>query len=172
MKVSKSFEEYYKEYYPKVYGSILQRITNRETAEDLTMDVFVKCYEKFDEFDESKATFGTWVYVILKNRLKNYYRDRKQFDDIDECTEYVSGFEDEIIAAEYIKNLRDTLADALGTLNEIQRKVVILKYFKGESAPEIAQKTGLTAVNVRVILSRAIAKLKTYFEENNITWED
>ena len=172
MKAGKTFEEYYKEYYPKIFGFIFQRITNREKAEDLTMDVFARCYEKFDEFDESKASFKTWIYVAANNRLKNYYRDRKQFDNIDDCLEFTSGFEDEIIAAEYIKNLRDAMADALLSLNDIQRKVVILKYFQEKSAPEIARITGMTAVNVRVTLSRAIAKLKSFFEENNITWED
>lgn len=172
MKAGKMFEEYYADYYDKVFRFILNRIRNRETAEDLTMDVFTKCYKKFDEFDESKASFNTWIFILAKCRLINYYRDRKQFEEIDECMEFVSGFEDEIIAAQYIERLRDSLADALETLNDIQRKVVILKYFQEKSSPEIARITGMTAVNVRVTLSRAIAKLKSSFEENNITWED
>lgn len=172
MENSEAFAKYYQKYYPTVFKFIIKRISNREQAEDLTMDVFVTCCEKFDSFDETKASFGTWLYVIVNNKLKNFYRDRKQMDDIDECTEYVSGFEEDVIAAEYIKSIRNTLADALETLNETQRQIVILKFFKEKSAPEIARIMGMTPVNVRVNLSRGIAKLKSYFQERNITWEN
>lgn len=172
MKNRETFESYYQEYYSTVLKYIFKRINNFEQAEDLAMDVFAKCYDKFDEFDETKASFGTWLYVIVNNKLKNYYRDKKQFDEIDERMESISGFEDEIISAEYIKDMRNALADALETLNETQRRIVILKYFREKNASEIARIMGMTAVNVRVVLSRGISKIKEYFEKNNITWEN
>lgn len=163
-----TFEEYYSDYYPRVYRYILKRIQNPEQAEDMAMEVFAKCFDKFGEFDDTRASFGTWVYTITKNKLKNYYRDKKTFENIDDCTECISGFEDEIIAAEYVKEVRDHLADALESLNDVQRKVVILKYFKEKSAPEIAEIMGMSAVNVRVTLSRGIARMKEYFTKNGI----
>lgn len=172
IKSRQAFERYYQKYYPLVLKRIKNKISNIEQAEDLTMDVFAKCYEKFDEFDETKASFGTWLYVIVSNKLKNYYRSKKQFDEIDERMEAVSGFEEEIISAEYIKQMRNSLANALETLNETQRKIVILKYFQEKNTAEISRITGMTEVNVRVTLSRGIAKLKEYFEKNDITWED
>lgn len=175
MNDSKKFDEYFRKYYPIIFGTIMKQIRNREQAEDLTMNVFTKCYEKFDEFDERIATFGSWTYRMVKTEVYQYYRHRKVIGkdvDPDECTEFVMGFEDDIIAAEYIHNLRGALADALGELNETQRKIVILKYFKDKSAPEIARIMGMSAVNVRVTLSRAIAKLRSCLEEKNIKWED
>lgn len=163
-----TFEEYYTKYYPKVYAFVLKRIRNPEQSEDLTMEIFSKCCDKFGEFDASRASFGTWVYAVTKNRLKNYYRDKKEFEELDENIEYAGGFEDEIVAAEYINNMRGVLADALETLSDTQRRVIVLKYFKNMNSTETARLTGLSAVNVRVNLSRGIARLKEYFKDHDI----
>lgn len=165
------FEQNYKKYYSIVYKYILRRISDPHQAEELTMNAFETCYEKLESYDSGKASFSTWLYTIVNNKLKNYYRDRKIYTDIDDCREMISGFEEEILAAEYIKEMRNNLADALKSLNETQRNIIILKYFKEKSSVEISNILGITAVNVRVNLSRATAKLKEYFAERNIEWE-
>ena len=83
----------------------------------------------------------------------------------------VGSGEDDMLAAEEIKEMRDVLADGLLTLPEKKRQIVILKYFKNKKANEIAQIMGMTPVNVRVQLSRALEKLKQYFEARGSTWQ-
>lgn len=56
------------------------------------MDTFAVCFQKFDSFDPAKASFGTWLYAIANNKLKNYYRDHKIFDEIDETLSTQEGF--------------------------------------------------------------------------------
>lgn len=166
-----SFEEYFQKYYQKVFGYVFKKVANYSVAEDITMEVFLSCYKNFDSFDPQKASFQTWLYVIVNNKLKNYYRDKKEYDDIDECMEYVGSFEDDIIAAENLKNMRDTLAKALNTLSESQKSIIIMKYFKNMQALEIGEKLGLSSGNVRVQLSRALNKLRDYFKKQGIEWE-
>ena len=169
-----AFEKYYNQYYQVVYGHFMKKIQNPAEAEDLTMEIFLKCWEKFDTFDPEKASFGTWLFVIVNNRLKNYYRDKKDFDPIDDLEQRVSpqdSFEDGLLEVDYFISMRKYLAEALELLPEVQRTIVIARYYREKSANEIALETGLTAVNVRVHLSRAIAKIKKYFDENGIEWE-
>ena len=78
-----TFEEYYNKYYSQAYGYIYKKIADSFLAEDFAMEAFVACYQKFDEFDPEIASFQTWLYVIINNKLKNYYRDRKQTENID-----------------------------------------------------------------------------------------
>lgn len=167
-----TFEEYYERYYSQVYKYILKKILDVSLAEDLAMDAFVSCYQRFDDFDETKASFGTWIYVIVNNKLKNYYRDRKIAEELNESAELLVHFEDELIASEYLSAMRNELAGALNSLPEVQRSIVIHKYFDNKNANEIAQIVGLTPVNVRVQLSRALQKLKDYFTKKNIKWEN
>ena len=166
-----SFEEYYKKYYQQAFGYVCKKISDSYQAEDLTMDAFSACYQKFDDFDPEIASFQTWLYVVINNKLKNYYRDRKITENVDDFTDVLANSDDDMLAAEELKEMRDLLADGLMTLTEKQRTIVILKYFKGKKSAEIAEIMGLTAVNVRVQLSRALDKLKAYFEAHNSTWE-
>ena len=166
-----SFEEYYKNYYLQAYGYVFKKVSDRYLAEDLTMEAFSACYQKFEDFDPELASFQTWLYVIINNKLKNYYRDRKITEDIDDFTDVLANGDDDMLAAEELREMRDMLADALMTLGERQREIVILKYFKGKKSAEIAEMMGMTAVNVRVQLSRALDKLKAYFDAHNSSWE-
>lgn len=166
-----TFENYFNKFYPQIYKYILKKITNVQDAEDLTMACFAACWEKFDQFDPEKASFQTWLYVVVNNKLKNYYRDKKSFDDIDDVEESVDGFEDSVLAAEYLKYMRDNLADALKTLNDVQKAIIIYKYYENKNSSEIAFLVGLTPGNVRVQLTRATKKLREYFDNNNIKWD-
>jgi len=166
-----SFEEYYKSYYQQAYGYVFKKVSDSYLAEDLTMEAFAACYQKFDDFDPSLASFQTWLYVIINNKLKNYYRDRKITEDIDDFIDVLGSCDDDMLAAEELREMRDLLADGLLTLPEKQRQIVILKYFKGKKSAEIAEILCMTSVNVRVQLSRALDKLKAYFEAHGSQWE-
>ncbi len=167
-----SFEQYFNEYYSQVVKYIVKRISNLPDAEDLAMEVFTSCFRKFREFDSEKASFATWLYVIVNNKIKNYYRDHKSYDELDDEFTDTVNFEDEIIAAQHIDFLRKELEVALRELPEHQRKILILKYFKNKNSNEIAIIMGMSSVNVRVNISRAIEKLRKYFADRNIEWEN
>ncbi len=166
-----SFEHYFTAHYKRAYGFIQKKVNDPYLAEDLVMEAFLSCYQKFDQFDPQKASFQTWLYVVINNKLKNYYRDHKEHDDIDECMNFIDTFEDDLIAAESLRNMRNELANALESLSEPQKSIVIMKYFKNMQAKEIGEKLGLTYGNVRVHLTRALNKLRGYFESHGIEWE-
>ncbi len=166
-----SYEDYYKKYYASVLGYILKRIHDTSVAEDITMDVFLSGLEHFISFDPNRASFATWIYTIANNKIKNFYRDKKDNEDIDDHDICDESFENYMERAENIQSMRVHLANALNTLSEVQRKIVIYRYYYDYDSVIIAQKIQLTPVNVRVHLSRAIKKLKKYFEEKNIDWE-
>ena len=126
---------------------------------------------KFDAFDPQKASFGTWFYFVLNNKIKNYYRDHKNHEDIDQVIYATELFEDEVVAAVELSRIRNDLKIALDMLPNMQRRIIILKYFKNKDAAEISKITGLSHSNVRVQLMRALNKVKNYFETKGIEWE-
>ena len=167
----RAFQEYYEKYYDKVLGYILKKVINVQQAEDMTMDVFTVCWEKFDSFDPEKASFQTWLFVIVNNKLKNYYRDRKEYDELDESIGDPGKYQDEIVDAMQLTYLREKLADALEELSETHRRIIIYRYFQDMNSNEIADILGITPGNVRIQLKRAIDKIKDNFDKNNIRWE-
>lgn len=165
-----SFELVFKKHYPSVYRYIFKRVLNVQIAEDMAMDVFVVCLENIESFDPTRASFQTWLYTIINNKLKNYYRSKKDFSELDENLA-VEDFSDFIDSASTLTYLRNHLAKALEELSEPQRKIIIYRYFKGKNSNDIALILGMTPSNVRVQLKRGIDNLKKYFIKENVRWE-
>lgn len=165
------FEKYYLKYYPRVYGYILQEVQNKQVAEDLTMDTFFSCWDKFEAFDEEKAPFQTWLFVIVNNKLKNHYRNQKDIVELDDSVMCDTDEADDVLNAIQLQYLRDQLYIALQELNETHRAIVIYKYFENINANEIACRIGLSSGAVRVHLKRALDKIRDIFDKNNVRWE-
>lgn len=167
-----TFERYFSEYYQQVFRYLLKKVSSPQTAEDLAMDAFAACWRRFGGFDAQKASFATWLYVAVNNRLKNYYRDRKLWEELEETSGVLEDFEDSLVAAACLDGMREALAGALESLPPLQREIVVQRYFFEKNASEIAPLTGLTPGNVRVQLSRALKKMRDYFQTHNIRWEN
>ena len=153
-------EKIYSEFHRKVYGYILSKVGNSHDAEDIAADVFVKLYAKFDTFDESKASLSTWIYTLTRNTLTDFYRTRRVFEEIPESQDDGYSVEDEICNAQTL----ETLAQALETLDERERDIVILRYYSGKTLKDISEQMNISYSYVKVLQNKAFAKLRIFFE--------
>ena len=163
-----SFEKMYNEYYSKVLRHIVKKIGNFHDAEDVASEVFIYCYQHFDSYDQSKASLGTWLYLVSESRIKNYYRSRRQNVSIDTLEEKADdGFVGPEKVAEFEESRR-WLAEELKRLPELQRKIIVLRYFYDLKSQEIADEVGISNANVRTILSRTLDKLERNYKKSFI----
>ena len=153
-------EAIYRDYHGKVSGYIRSKINSPQDAEDITSDVFLKVYEKIDTFDESKSSLSTWIYTITRNTLTDYFRTRKVFAEIPETIEDDISVEDDIRNAEML----ETLADALETLEERERDIIILRFYSGKTLRKISSQMSISYAYVKVLQNNAFAKIKNFFE--------
>lgn len=162
------FEEFYQQYYQSTYGYVRKKINNAHDAEDLTCNAFLYCYDHYSEYDPQKASLATWLYLIVNSRIKNYYRDTKDMVDIEtfENTFHTEG--SEIDNALIMDEQRNILAKAINTLPERHQAIVVMKFFYNKNSNEIALELGMTPVNVRASLARALKKLEKYCVEHGI----
>lgn len=58
-------------YSDDVLHLVFSYVKNRTTAEDLTQEIFIKCYEKLGQFN-NKSSIKTWLYRIAINHCKDY----------------------------------------------------------------------------------------------------
>lgn len=149
----------YTDYKNKVYSYILSKINNVETAEDLTSDVFVKVFGKIDTFDETKASFSTWIYQIAKNKVIDFFRTQKQSSELPETLvdESVS-LEESVCNAETLS----LLSSALKKLDERERDIVVLHFYSGKTLKEIASGMGISYSYIKILLNKAYDKLRIY----------
>ena len=111
-----SFEMIYNKYYIPVYSFFRKRLSSKEICEDLTSEVFYSCLKSFDKYDPAKSTVATWIYVVANNKLKNYYRDRKDILTIDDTYAYDPLPDDtDMDGAIFLAQMREYLNAALRT---------------------------------------------------------
>lgn len=160
-----TYEDFYSAYYGSVLRYLSGKCAQKETAEDLASQVFLYCYQNYDRYDPEKASMASWVYMVANSRLKNYWRDRKAYVDLEEVKDFIPDERDTLDSAILLDELRDDMADALEKLPERQRIIVVLRYFKDMSAVDIGKMLNMSPVNVRVQLSRALDKLEKELTE-------
>jgi len=66
-----------KAYQNKVFGLAVNVVHNRETADDLAQEIFLKAYLSLPKFRQ-ESEFGTWLYQIAINHIRDYLRKHKR----------------------------------------------------------------------------------------------
>ncbi len=159
------FEDFYRENYRKVLMYLCKHGMRTDDAADMTHDIFVYCWNKWDSYDPSKSAPSTWLFMIVRCRFKNYLRSRRESVDIDELSGVLADENaTDMDRAMYLTQLREELAAALEKLPEVPRQIVILRYFKNLSWEETALRVGVSQGNARVILSRTLKKLEALLQ--------
>lgn len=132
---------------------------NSQDAEDLVQEVFLKLWTKRDalsNIENDEAYLTTFV--------TNLYRDqhrRKHLTIADSPAETLA-VADESNLAKSIEERDETeqVVRLIGQLPQQQRRVLTLHAVDNLSPKEIESQTGLTAVNIRSLLSRARKNIK------------
>ncbi len=152
------FGSFYDKHIDSVYRFVFFRVgQKREVAEDLTSDIFMSAFEAFERFDPSKGE-KAWIMTIARNKVINYWRDRKEQVDIDDVAFTLVG-EEGVEAAEKREEVA-TLKTAIRKLKAPERMLVEKKYLLGYPYKDIARELGKTAGSVRVETHRAMRKLR------------
>lgn len=162
------FETIYETYYNKIFSYVKKRISHLQDAQEITSDIFTNVYKGLASYNPNKSSLETWLFVITNNRLKNYYRDKKDEIIVDEVEQF---YIDRELSAEelmIVKEQREELLQCLMQLSVRERTIVIKKYYQGETSAQIADELDLTAGNVRIILKRSLAKLRGLMNDRNI----
>ena len=146
----------YEEYGGKVMGYLRARIRNTAEAEDLCSEIFEKVIRKAEDYDQSKAAVGTWIFTITRNTLIDHYRKTKPTEELDENLADAEELDEGLLNQETLSEL----AAALRTLPEQLRDIVVLRYYDGKPLTEIAGIMNLSYGAVKLRHQNALLLLK------------
>jgi RNA polymerase sigma-70 factor (ECF subfamily) len=163
------FMGHYQENKDKVFNYLMYRLNfDRALAEDLFMDVVLKAYSHFGEFDPSKASFKTWIFTLAHNHLVNYWRDRQKaeavsLDQLEEegVTVAITEMAEDVSAQIDGKNIRKVLS----LMADSEREVVTLRYLEDLEYAEISKITGKKEGAIRTSLSRSLNRFSTFYRK-------
>lgn len=149
--------------YPRLQRVALRMLGNVEDAEDMVQEVYMKLWGKREELPDVQ-NMEAYCVALTKNmcidRLRLAEVDRVDVDDVPLS----------LAAADDVASLlerQDTIEQVkliIETLPEKQQQVVTLRDIRDCTFEEIEEQTGLTAVNVRALLSRARKTIRERFK--------
>lgn len=134
-----------------MYRVALAILLNDEDAADAIQDTILTCWEKISTLRE-ECFFRTWMTRILIRKCCDLRDTRRQYTELDETAEP---------AAEDCYNLE--LKEALTSLDEKYRTVMILFYAEGYKTDEIAELLQIPKSTVQTRLQRGREKLADYY---------
>lgn len=149
-------EQIYLQYHDKVRAYVRGKIQDPHDVEDLVSAVFMKIVQKLDSYDPAKANLSTWVYTVTRNTVTDYFRTRRTFVALED---YMVDEQPE----ELTDDALDSLADALLSLKERERDLIVLHYYTGHTLKEAAEMMGMSYINAKVIHKKALESLRAFF---------
>ena len=153
----------YIDYRQKVARYIAGKVPNPQDAEDLVSCVFMKIFQKLDTFDESKASLSTWIFTITRNTVYDFYGTRKDFSELPEDIADDGKIDENLLNEEMLEQL----ADALESLDERSRDLIILHYYSGLTLKEIADRMQMSYPNAKVIHKKALRAMQAFLGDLN-----
>jgi RNA polymerase sigma factor (sigma-70 family) len=148
------------QYSDNIFRFALKHLKNEMSAEDIVQETFTKVWEKHEEIDAEKVKsylFTTAYHNIMDWFKKENRQDEKHYDGGDLTADEVMNFDVQTI-----------LHQAIDTLPEIQKSVVLLRDYEGYSYEEIAEICKISDSQVKVYIFRARKSLKAILKDSEL----
>ncbi|MDD2372175.1 MAG: sigma-70 family RNA polymerase sigma factor [Syntrophomonadaceae bacterium] len=164
-----TFTELYNDYFLQVHNYVHYRVVDFHAADDLVSQIFEKLFAKLQYYQPEKAVFSTWLFSIARNTITDYYRSqkRRQVVSLDISAELIDSEPDPIDVVIF-NETQQHLQKALASLSQRERDIIALKFWSGCSNKEIAGIIGISESNSRVILFRAMRRLRIILERQGL----
>jgi RNA polymerase sigma-70 factor, ECF subfamily len=143
----------YLRYKDNVYGYVLSIVRDAHDAEDVTQTVFIKLISVIHKYEPRQVPFTAWILRVAHNAAIDSLRHRRAVPS----EEPVEGWRP---ADDSGHDRRRGLEQALETLPEDQRDVVVLRHLVGLSPGEIADRMGRTQSSIHGLHHRGRLALR------------
>ncbi|CQR48080.1 ECF RNA polymerase sigma factor SigW [Paraliobacillus sp. PM-2] len=152
-------------YGQEILQLVYSYVNNKELAEDLTQDIFVKCYHTLHTF-KGKSKFRTWLWQIAINTCKDYLKSWYNKNVVHSTEDFLFdiGQKDSVEDA-IIQQDRDArLVSSIMQLPIKYREVIYLYYFEELRIKEISNLVKVKQNTIKTRLRKAKELIKKEME--------
>lgn len=161
----KSSDELVSKYYKEIYIYVYKQTSDKELSMDLTQEIFISLLKGINNFDQSKASFRTWLYKIATNKVVDYYKSKNyKYTTIIEPIEdtQIENKEDFVIQLEYKEDV-EKIQDIVNKLDTDYQEIFRLKIFLDTTFAEISSILKIPESTVKTKYYSIIKKVKKSF---------
>lgn len=149
------FTAYVQERRASLYATAYHLTGDRFEAEDLLQSALFSTYRAWDRISD-KAAVGGYLRRTMTNLHISAWRRRKLNEYPTEELPETPGDTDAMSGTE----LRAVLWQALARLPELQRTMLVLRYYEGRTDPEIAEILDISVGTVKSSIWRSLRRLR------------
>jgi RNA polymerase sigma-70 factor (ECF subfamily) len=160
----------YDRYHRLVFSLALAIVNDRATAEEITLDVFMRVWQKAGTYRPEQARVSTWLTHIARHHAIDVLRRRAARVDQfavhwDEATSNQDSSLPDPQESVELSLRRQRIYAALARLPAEQREALYLAYFGGYTQSQIAQALKQPLGTVKTRLRLAMQKLREFLHE-------
>ncbi|NLU72274.1 SigE family RNA polymerase sigma factor [Streptomyces sp. HNM0575] len=149
------FTAYVRERRASLYATAYHLTGDRFEAEDLLQSALFSTYRAWHRISD-KAALGGYLRRTMTNLHISAWRRRKLNEYPTEELPETAGDQDAMRGTE----LRTVLWQALARLPELQRTMLVLRYYEGRTDPEIADILNISVGTVKSSIWRSLRRLR------------
>jgi RNA polymerase sigma-70 factor (ECF subfamily) len=155
-------------YKDMAYNIAFRMLGDADAAKDMAQESFIAAYNALGDF-KFNAKFSSWLYRIVMNKCRDYYRAGRETIPVDEICEFVEGSDRSPEQAASCRQAGDAVQHALNRLPPDYREVIILKHIEGLDYQEIADSLGVSVSALKVRAHRGREMLRKLLEGMGVT---
>lgn len=157
------FKRKFLPYHRKLYRAAFHLMGNAQDAEDMVQEAYLKLWKRRDELPTDIANLEAYCVTLVKHvchdalRLAHLEEDGRPPEELPIIGNTNVAHEVEL------KDEAHQVMTLIGQLPDQQRQIMQMRDVEDLAYEEIEKATGLTSVNIRVLLSRARKKIREQF---------
>ncbi len=166
-----AFGQLFERYYVAVRSIARKVLRDPEDVADVIQESFLDVYQNAHRFASSKGTLKGWISCLAYHRaLKRWLLLKKKDRESGDADKAAHTLEANVRPEQWIRSLdfRRCLGTVLATLQEKQRRTLLLYFFEGQELSVIAKELGESLGNTRHYLYRGLAKLRRELVQNGL----
>jgi RNA polymerase sigma-70 factor, ECF subfamily len=160
-----AFARVYDEHSSGVYRAAYGIVRDATLAQDVTQDVFLRLWRRPRSFDARRGELGSYLRLMARSRALDLWREGQAAgragDRLRVVTETQEPRTDDVppVAIER-DHERAEVRDALRELPPVQREAIVLAYWGGLTAAQIARRSGVPLGTAKSRIRLGLSRLR------------
>lgn len=164
-----TFARVYDEHHRGVYGAAYRILSDVAQAQDVAQDVFLRVWRNPTKFDAKRGELGSYLRLMARSRALDLWREGQAAGRASDRLKLVVAkeeprVEDRPARMAEREDERSAVREALRALPDPQREAVVLAYWGGLTADQIAKRAGVPLGTAKSRIRLGLAKLREEFE--------
>jgi RNA polymerase sigma-70 factor (ECF subfamily) len=164
-----AFSQIYTRYQRRVFSTAYRIMRDPEDARDATQEIFLKVYRSLRDWDPDRASLSTWLFRLAANHSIDCWRSRRRRLSAEIIAEHGEAALSRKLVGIVVrsphreleaKEAAGMVEQCLNGLPALQRRFVILRYYRELSLEEIAAIEGRSIGTVKGLLHRATRSVR------------